>query len=95
MYKNILFMMMTILLQRYKKNSAPLFYCPLKHQLFNNCYELEPRLRDYFIEKITDMDGKEIDRSLLSIKAELDKRKRLFAERREVIVSALKTVLAV
>lgn len=29
-------MMMTILLQRYKKNSAPLFYCPLKHQLFIN-----------------------------------------------------------
>lgn len=34
----------------------------------------------HLIGTITDMDGKEIDRSLLSIKAELDKRKRLFAE---------------
>lgn len=34
----------------------------------------------HLIGSITDMDGKEIDRSLLSIKAELDKRKRLFAE---------------
>lgn len=34
----------------------------------------------HLIGAITDMDGKELDRSLLSIKAELDKRKRLFAE---------------
>lgn len=34
----------------------------------------------HLIGAITDMDGKEIDRSLLSIKAELDKRKRLFSE---------------
>lgn len=41
-----------------------------------NQFEKLPHL----IGAITDMDGKEIDRSLLSIKAELDKRKRLFAE---------------
>lgn len=34
----------------------------------------------HLIGAITDMDGKEVNRSLLSIKAELDKRKRLFAE---------------
>ena len=28
-----------------------------EHQIFNNCYELEPRLRDYFIEKITQQIG--------------------------------------
>ena len=34
----------------------------------------------HLIGAITDMDGREVNRSLLSIKAELDKRKRLFAE---------------
>ena len=28
-----------------------------EHQIFNNCYELEPRLRDYFIEKIIQQIG--------------------------------------
>ncbi len=34
----------------------------------------------HLVGAITDIDGREIDRSLQSIKAELDKRKRLFAE---------------
>ncbi len=34
----------------------------------------------HLIGVITDMDGREVNRSLLSIRAELDKRKRLFAE---------------
>lgn len=28
-----------------------------EHQIFNNCYELEPRLRNYFIEKISQQIG--------------------------------------